>query len=264
MIIKRFVVVWLFMLLTLLIVSCQPTSNTALKPSKLFYIHDSHNVLLNATSWSIFTYALELYEDSNDQSILSSIRGSQVVVLTHIGDTNEINSTEIFNQWGIGKNDMGILIILSFNKQGDAFVFNHITFEIGQQMSHYLSAFEANQLISDYFNDPLIPAYDYDARLMNLFYAVLSFIYLHVYDYDAYNHNSYMEAYYNIQYEYIDQIPTYTIYDDLLSSYWFWIIVGFIILFGGSVFRFMPLLFSSSSKAFKGGGGKSIGYWFRR
>src|SRR5690606_35228421 len=106
MIIKRFVVVWLFMLLTLLIVSCQPTSNTALKPSKLFYIHDSHNVLLNATSWSIFTYALELYEDSNDQSILSSIRGSQVVVLTHVGDTNEINSTKIFNQWGIGNNDM--------------------------------------------------------------------------------------------------------------------------------------------------------------
>lgn len=261
---KRIIIVWMMIVLSIFLTGCQPASDSILEPSKLFYVHDNSHTLLNATSWSVFNYGEALYKDSNNDAIPEFIQGSQVVVLTHVGDSSDIKSTEIFNHWGIGKNNMGILIILYFSKDGDSYIFDNILFEIGQQMSEYLSAFEANNLITDYFYDPSIPTYDYDARLISLYHGVLSHIYLNVYNYTSYNHQSYMDGYYEIQYDYIRAIPKATFYDDIFGNYWFWIIVGLTILFGGSILQFIPLFFFSSGKSFRGHGGKSIGYWFKR
>jgi len=263
MVLKRTILVGLTVLALIILSTCTPTTNIVLTPSKLFYINDQDRVLLNATSWSIFTYGEELYEDSKASDIPNIIRGSQVVVLTYLGDSSQINSTEIFNNWGIGENDMGILIILFFTQAEDSYTYDSMLFEIGSQMSTFLSAFAANDLITLYFDDPSIPSFDYDARLMNLYYGVLSYIYLNVYDYNSYNHQSYMNAYYDIQYEYINPLPG-NVELPFYTSPIFWIIVVSTILFGGSLFSFIPFVFISSGKVIKGGGGKSFGYWFKR
>ena len=100
-----------------------------LEPSKLFYIHDTDSVLLNATSWTIFNYANELYLDSKADDIPSNIQGTQVVV-AYIGDESTYNTTEIFNAWGIGENDMGILITVLYSKEGDNINYENVLFEI--------------------------------------------------------------------------------------------------------------------------------------
>lgn len=263
MVLKRTILVGLFVFALLILNACTPTANDVLSPSKLLYINDQDRVLLNATSWSIFTYGEELYEDSKASDILSNIRGSQVVVLTYVGDSSQISSTDIFNNWGIGDNNMGILIILFFTKSVDSYEYDSMIFEIGSQMSTFLSAFEANNLITSYFDDPSIPSFDYDARLMNLYYGVLSYLYLNVYGYTSYNHESYMNAYYDIQYDYLGALPG-NVEPPFYTSLIFWILVVSAILFGGSIFSFLPLIFISSGRAFKGGGGKSFGYWFKR
>jgi len=263
MVLKRTILVGLFVFALFILNACTPTTNDVLSPTKLFYINDQNRVLLNATSWSIFTYGEELFEDSKNTDIPTSIQGSQVVVLTYVGDSSQISSTEIFNSWGIGEKDMGILIILFFTQTADSYEYDSMLFEIGSQMSTFLSAFGANDLITSYFDDPSIPSFDYDARLMNLYYGVLSYIYLNVYDYTSYNHQSYMDAYYDIQYDYFGALPG-NVEPPFYTSPIFWIVVVSTILFGGSIFSFVPLIFISSGRVFKGGGGKSFGYWFKR
>lgn len=263
MVLKRVILVGLFVFAITILSACTPTTNNVLSPSKLFYINDQNRVLLNATSWSIFTYSEELYEDSKASDIPSNIQGSQVVVLTYVGDSSQISSTEIFNSWGIGENDMGVLIILFFTQTGDSYTYDSMIFEIGSQMSTFFSAFAANDLITTYFDDPLIPSFDYDSRLMNLYYGVLSYIYLNVYDYSSYNHQSYMDAYYDVQYDYISPLPG-NVEPPFYTSPIFWIILVATILFGGSIFSFVPLIFFSNSRMFRGGGGRSFGYWFKR
>lgn len=66
-----------------------------------------------------------------------------MVVVAYIGDESTYNTTEIFNAWGIGENDMGILITVLFSKEGDNINYENVLFEIGTTMSGYLSAFSA-------------------------------------------------------------------------------------------------------------------------
>lgn len=110
--------------------ACSNNKNTMLEPSKLFYIHDTDSVLLNATSWTIFNYANELYLYSKADDIPSNIQGTQVVVVAYIGDESTYNTTEIINAWGIGENDMGILIKVLFSKEGDNINYENVLFEI--------------------------------------------------------------------------------------------------------------------------------------
>lgn len=53
-------------------------------------------------------------------------------------------------------------------------------------------------MIIDYFNDFLIFVYDYDVRIISLFYGVLFYIYLNIYDYIFYNYIFYMDVYYEV------------------------------------------------------------------
>src|SRR5690554_2824361 len=124
MMIKRIFLVWLLLITILLLSSCQTNINSKLEPSKLFYVHDKDHTLLNATSWSIFNYGEELYIDSKADNIPNNIQGSQVVVLSIVGDSSQVDSTSIFNTWGIGENNMGILIILFFTKVDDGFTYD--------------------------------------------------------------------------------------------------------------------------------------------
>jgi hypothetical protein len=264
---KRIFTISILVVLILSLSACQPKNKPFIPETEEFYINDNASVLLNATKWTIFEYSLELYEDSLSQPYENAlISGSQVVVVTYIGNVGDLNTTELFNAWGIGKNNMGILIVLFFQLVDGEPSYSELVFEIGTKMSEYLSAFEASGMVDQYFNNPNISSSDYDMRFISLYFAVLEFIYMNVYDYSSYNYQSYIDEYVDNQYEYFGPLPSEesNLFDSI--PVWVWIIIIIIfILFGGNRW-FFPLLFfgGRGGTHFKGGGGKSIGYWFRK
>lgn len=251
-------------LILLFLTACQSAPSPAIKATEEFYINDRSNVLLNATKWTIFAYGEELYDDSQKREYIdNNISGSQVVVATYVGEVASINTTEIFNSWGIGENDMGILMVLFFTKNGDEYIYNDIVFEIGMRMAGHLSAFTADGLITTYFDDPNIPSYDYDQRLISLYFGVMEHIYLNVYDYTSYNYQSFIDEYDGIKYEYIGHLPSDYEKEPLPTWAWVLIIIG-VVLFGVFPGRYLLPIILGGFGGGRSGGGRSGGYWFRR
>jgi len=248
----------IFVFSFLFLCGCQ--SAPAIKETEEFYINDRPHILLNATKWTILTYSEELYDDSQTEEFKDAkINGAQVVVATYLGDSN-IDTTDIFNSWGIGENDMGVLIVLFFSKTEEDYAYQSIVFEIGEKMSGYFSAFTASNLISEYFDDSAINSGDYDQRLMALYFAVMEHIYLQVYNYDSYNYQSFMDEYATNKYEYFDLLPSDYEPEPLPNWAWALIITGIVLLGivpSGFIIKHIATFIS------RGGGGHSGGYWFR-
>lgn len=256
------------LLLLLLLLSACSKEKEILQPTDEFYINDHAGVLLNSTKWTIFAYSNELYEDSSMKEYKDqSIDGAQVVILTYKGAVGDIKTTDIFNEWGIGKNDLGLFLVLFFEEIGGELQYKEMVVEIGVKMSGYLSAFTADIMVDEYFNDPSIPAYDIDQRLIALYFAYLEYIYLNVYEYTSYDYFSFYDEYLEIQYDVFDPLPSER--PSFFSSLptWAWVLIILAILFGSYNF-ILPLLFSGfgSGSRFRilGGGGRSRGYWFRK
>ena len=262
---KTIIYKWVLMVLyTLLIgsllVSCnKKTTPNVIKSNESFYINDYADVLLNATLWTILDYSIELYDDSSVQEYQDlNIDGAQIVVLTYQSQLGDINTTEIFNSWGIGKNDLGLLIVLFFDSEKN---YQELVVEIGDKTSEYLSAFEASNMVDTYFNNPDINPLDIDLRLISLYFAYVEFFYMNIYDYDSYDYQSFYDEYLENQYTYFGKLPTEN--DDFFYNMpiWLWIII---IIFLPNAF--IPLVFISSGRGFRisGGGGRSRGYWFKK
>lgn len=262
---KRCFFITLILFITLLLVSCQTSDVKTLTPNELFYIHDDDHILLNATQWTIFDYGVELYNDSRSDDIESSIRGSQVVVVATYELESNLDSTTLFNAWGIGENDMGILIILFFTKNGEDSVVSNVLVEIGAKMSSYISAFEASNLLDTYFYDPTVPDFNYDLKFMQFYFKLLEKIYLDIYDYSLYDYDSFIDEYLVNQYEYFGSIPRSQTFEFTWETV-LWILLGIIVFgFGGTLTYIFPLfIFRGLKSPFRGGGGRSFGYWFKR
>ena len=251
-------------LLLVFLSACQSAPAPAIRETGEFYINDRSHILLNATAWTILAYGRDLYIDSHDQaSIDQSISGSQVVVATYVGEVGSIDTTEIFNSWGIGDNDMGILIVLFFSLVDEEYVYNDMVFEIGLRMEGYLSAFDADAIITQYFDDPSISEYDYDQRIVSLYFGVLEHLYLNVYDYTTFDFQNFIDEYNSIKYEYLGPLPSSYEKESLPTWAWILIIIGVVglgIIPGGYM---IPFIFFGG-RGGRGGGGRSGGYWFRR
>lgn len=254
----------ILILLMIVLTACQTSPLPSIRPTEEFYINDRPGVFLNSTKWTIYTYSSELYEDSREQEYVdNNISGAQVVVTSYIGQVGDFNSTELFNAWGIGENNMGLLIILFFSEENDEYLYQESVYEMGLGMMGYLSAFKMDELVTNYFNDPNIPAFDYDERLISLYFAVLEHLYLDVYNYTSYDYQSFRDQYQDNKYEYFGLLPSD--YEKAPLPVWAWviIIVGIIALGvfpGGYV---LPYIFMGVRNS-RGGGGRSGGYWFRR
>lgn len=245
------------------LMACNSSPAPAIKATEEFYINDRPHALLNATKWTILTYSEDLYDDSKEQEYVDQdISGAQIVVATYVGQVGDFSSTVLFNAWKIGDNDMGILIILFFSENGEEFIYNDMVIEIGSRMSGFLSAFSAKGLATDYFDDPNIPEFDYDQRLINFYFSVQQYVYTNVYDYASYNFQSYLDEYETNKYEFIGLLPSDHETQSLPAWVWVLIIIG-IVVFGIFPGRFLLPLFFRGGGGNSGGGGRSGGYWFR-
>ena len=259
---------WLFrgivLLMLAFITACQGNPKPYIRATEEFYINDRSHILLGSTKWTIYAYSEELYEDSQEQEYQDQkISGAQVVVTTYVGQISDFSTTELFNAWGIGENDMGLLLVLYFDESEEGFAYRETVYEMGIKMMGYLSAFRMDGLVTEYFDDPDIPSFDYDQRLISLYFGIMQELYLNVYDYDSYNYQSFMDEYESNKYEEFDLMPSDYARDPL--PVWAWILIAAgIILLGIFPGRYiLPYLISGLTGG-RGGGGRSGGYWFRR
>ncbi len=188
----------------------------------------------------------------------------QIVVGTY-DKADFIDSTKIFNTYGVGKNNLGILLLMGYQKVNDEYVFSDLLFEIGTKMSTYLSAFEMSGLITAQFYNYGDPD-DYDMKIVNLYYELIELTAIKIYDYDQnalYNNFLNSEDYYFDQYQITKKLDSEKF--SLLSFQAFILVFAILIFIGSSGFNIATFILTSIGiSSAKGGGGKSAGYYARK
>lgn len=125
-----------------------------------FYVNDFANVFSAEEKTRIMDNAVKLSNEHN---------GVQVVVTTVMsldGNTIENYALEMYNLYGIGKDDMGILILLS---TGD----RQIRVEVGKAMEAYIPDSKAGRFI-DKYAIPFLKENKFNDGLINLQEALIS------------------------------------------------------------------------------------------
>ena len=119
-----------------------------------FYVNDFADVFTNEEESRLMETAVSLADEHD---------GIQVVVTTITslgGDTMADYALEMYNKYGIGKNDMGLLILLS---TGD----REIRVEVGKTMEAYITDSKAGRFI-DKYAIPYLAENKFNEGLINL------------------------------------------------------------------------------------------------
>ena len=102
-----------------------------------FYVNDFADVFSTDEKARLMDNAVALSNEHDDiQVVVSTVKSLD-------GDTVENYALQMYNQYGIGKNDMGILILLSTEDR-------KIRIEVGRAMESYINDSKAGDLIDDY------------------------------------------------------------------------------------------------------------------
>jgi len=125
-----------------------------------FYVNDFANVFSTQEKSILMNNAVTL-SDENDgiQVVISTVKSLE-------GDTVENYAINMYNKYGIGKNDMGILILLS---TGD----RQIRVEVGKAMEAYINDSKAGRFI-DKYAIPYLKENKFNEGLINLQKALIS------------------------------------------------------------------------------------------
>lgn len=262
---KKFFLVFLAIFLT----SC---TNAGFYQSNAFYINDRAGALLSSTEYLIYTYSKNLdQKDSQVQAFRDQkLNGTQLVVATHLGEPDSIDTTAIFDKWKIGSNDLGFLIMLYFEESPtEAYLFNYLgmTWEISDTLSGYISMTRVEQIYQATWNSSATqnnhPG-DYDYWLADFYVGVLKEIYLEVYGYTSFADDDIMEAYENDQYEsFYAYLPDESF--NIHAIPWYVYVLGVIILILILSGRWWyVLIFFRVPGSNRGGGGRSGGYRYTK
>jgi hypothetical protein len=176
-------------LLSIVLFGCQKDQYP--RPTRSYYVNDYANILDEATRKSITLEGERLYELSEDQID----GGSQLVIATfEVEDIVEIENydkTDLYRQWEIGKNDMGVLVILFFvpNTIDDIKYLELVEsqIEVGYRMEQYLTPTTLGTIID---NTLYSEEWDYlDMAVMHMVFELLNKIYVDIYDYYSFNYD---------------------------------------------------------------------------
>lgn len=258
----------LFVTLLLFLTSC---TKTPYPRSKAFYINDQAGALLSSTEYYIYNYSRLLAESDSQTSTAKSanINGTQVVVATHMGEPESLNTTMLFNEWGIGENDMGLLLMLYFTPNPDDEyipIYGGMTREIGAKLSAYISMFRLEEIFINTWENPRFASVhraDYDYKLMYFYVNVLEEIYREVYN-TTFNSERILDNYEVDQYEtFYNNIPRGNA-NPYVIKWWFYVLIAGGIVLLTATGGLSYLLVSASSPGYRGGGGRSKGYRYTR
>ncbi len=252
------------------LVACATPYQSLNEPTPEFYINDAAGALLQSTKWFVFSNGEKYYDDTTtDADVEDNIRGTQIVVATHLGPVGSIDTTAIFNHYGVGRNDLGIMIFLFYGETEETKVFTDIVIEIGTQMSTYLSAFEASQMVDAYFYDETLLG-DHEAGLASLYYEFMELTAFRIYGWNPdYMYDAYLnlDDYLYEQFSFSRPLPSESSVWGFQLDTWqvFGLIILAVLLFGAGGRWFIPIILSMlGGSSNRGGGGQSGGYWFRK
>ena len=127
-----------------------------------FYINDYGNIFSDEQKAEIQKRAVALNEDYNGiQLVLTTLESLE-------GNSVEKYATAMYNKFGIGEKDMGVLILFS---SGD----RKVRIEVGRGMEAYMTDADAGSLLDDYAID-YFKKDQFAEGLINLQKAVITFI----------------------------------------------------------------------------------------
>lgn len=222
----------------------QKKKYTYIKPNNDYYVYDSNHYLLSSSKYLIYANSKELYNSTKN---IEDKGGTQIVILA-LSDTTQYDANVIFNEWKIGKNGMGLLLIYYFNNDDELTGYEYLA---GEQMRVHFTAAHYETLVNEYL-------YKYsstDLSIAHLYYEILNFLYVNIYDYESFTYdiNNYEDIMYESYYSYLPS--SIQSYDFLEIPLWLNILI--LISFGG-------LFTTGIIYTNKGAGGKSSGYRYRK
>lgn len=239
----------------------EPSDGLYPEPTEEFYVNDFADKLVPAVESTIIREGERLFEEVSDDGLIS---GVQIVFATFAVESEskiaEYNITDIYNQWGVGTNDMGILVVYFYvgdEDKPEELVLSEVYIFTGLTMEMYLSPIESGNIL----DETIMTDMDESMATAQLLYEMLDVVYVEVFEYESFNYD--MDEY---QY-YLDTYDEYGNYDNLwgwiiyvvLSPYSVWWEKGVLLIAG-------MLIFGVGGGVVKniGGGGKSGGMGIRR
>jgi len=257
----------LFFLVSLLIVITGCSSDPYPRPTKEYYINDYAHTLMNATRSTIVREGERLFDWTKEEEN----GGAQIVFATFevqtLSEIADYDKTDLFRQWRIGKNDMGILVVMFFMEtiveDVEYLELVETQIEIGYRMEQYLTPSEAGLIVDTTLYNEEWDGF-LDMGVAHLLYELLTVVYIEAYGYESFNYDMDLYLDYLINYSETpldDSIPMSLIFY-LLSPYsTLWEKIS-------AVLPFVIVFFLTGSIGFarnKGGGGSSGGMGiFRR
>lgn len=242
--IKKIISIGMALFLSVILFGCQDRAYP--RHTSVFYINDYAQALMEYTRQSVLLEAEVLYDETKD----SDLGGTQIVVATFsVDDLSDIQSydkTQIYREWEIGQNDMGVLIILFFEEN----VIDGITYqdflelqvEVGYNMEPYLTPTRLGVIADTSFFNPDYVG-DVNLGLMHMIYDMLEILYVDVYGYNSFTYD--MDIFEEDLYTYT---PVYYVDQDPLS-FWLYLFSPYLLLGDG-----LGLIFTIGLFVLLGGG----------
>lgn len=250
----------ILLLILFALFACQSKSDYP-EPTKEFYVNDFADKLLPAVESTIVREGERLFEEESEDG---NISGVQIVFATFAveneTDIAKYNLSDLYNQWGIGKDDMGVLIVYFYvgdTEDPSSLDLKEIKIEIGYAMEVYLSPIEAGNIL----DTTIMIDEDESIGTAHLLYELLSVVYVDVFGYNSFNYD--LDEYQN----YLDTYLPYSDYDSLwgwilyviLTPYASWWEKGILVLIGLAILGLGGGVVKNI-----GGGGRSGGMGIRR
>lgn len=216
-------------------------------PTPEFYCNDFADMIPEAVEASINNHAGMLYDTYEG----SDIGGTQVVFATFAvqneTDIGGYSKADLYNQWEIGENDMGILIVYFYVGEDPedpaTLTLKQVQVEIGYQMTIYLTPGEAGRIV----DETILTDESEAIGTAHLLFSMLSLVYEEVYDdvgydWDEETYQGYLDSY----------VPE----DDIFSDTIWGLIIGY--FFGSAGLWWEKGLFILLALAVLGLGGGAL------
>lgn len=180
----------IFSLLLFLFIITSCSKKEFQRPTRAYYVNDFAEIFSSAVKKNIIQKSEDLYDISKQYK---DNGGAQIVFASFLLDNEaEINSwetkkTELFRQWKIGKNDMGLFVLFFFIEEEieglthKKFI-EPIAFEVGYKMDQYLTSIRLGN-IYDSINFNL----DFDMAVTELLHELLKVICLKAYNFEKFD-----------------------------------------------------------------------------
>lgn len=183
--VKKIKTLWIliiFIFMSLFLLGCE--SARVIKPTEHYYINDYADVLNDATVLNIAGEGDRLFTSTDD--IMHP--GTILIVNTFLNDgetdleTNEVD--DLMNRWSIDNNGMGVIINIYFRYSGETLELYQTDYAISPLFEIYMNDYQMDFIINrTLYHSNWDDTDQIDLPVMHMYYELLEFIYVNIYDY---------------------------------------------------------------------------------